>query len=90
MIQTHLIEKETNFLLHTLCHGITFIFPVTLRIRQLFKDTLQEYGKSTERVYEVVTGNDSGINTMDCAHANYLGHMEFCRSNGLGNVCFGR
>lgn len=51
---------------------------------------LQEYGKSTERVYEVVTGNDNGINTMDCAHANYLGHVEFCRSNGLGNVCFGR
>lgn len=50
---------------------------------------LQEYAKSTERVYKVVTGN-YGINIMDCVHVNYLGHMEFCGSNGLRKVCFGR
>lgn len=48
----------------------------------------QGYAKSTDRVYKVVTGNECGINTVDCANADYSGHVEFCRSNGLGKFYF--
>ena len=41
-------------------------------------------------VYKVVTGNDYGINTVDCANADYLGLMELCGSDGLGNFNFVR
>lgn len=49
-----------------------------------------ETAKFTDTVYKKIKGNDGGINTVDCANANYLGHLEFCGSNRLRHFYFGR
>jgi hypothetical protein len=40
--------------------------------------------------YILVKVNDGGISIMDCTNANYLGHIDFCGTNGLGNFYFSR